>query len=163
MIVASRPGNERAHVIAVPHAVELRIGDTTIDALVNPEGSIDKDTLARFDDIAMRINAELDMTGRMSLYRAAQITHEFAKRQRQLDLERAAHWLRGQFVAEARKHEPAPDDYRETADREAWEAMAFAVLREGFATPASFAIPFPWKSRRASAKTTASRNTSRNS
>ena len=142
----------RAHVLEVPHAVALRLGDTTITALINPEGSIDKNSLALYEEIAKKINDELDATGRMNMSRASEITHETEEHQRRLDVERTAHWLRRQFVAELEKHErlsdnPAQDDYYQTPHREAWEAMAEAVLRAGAMPPADFVIPFAARQR----------------
>ena len=110
-----------------------------------------KITLARYAETAKRINAELDETGSMDLFRAGEITREVINEHwHKQEVVTTAHWLRGPFVAEARKHErpedvPAPDDYRETGQREAWEAMARFALRAGMTPPPFDANPFPWE------------------
>ena len=78
--------NNRAHVINDPYAVILCFGNTAIVASIPAtlptvaDGVGAKSATTKYGKAADRINAELDRTGRMTPYRALEITREMDDR-----------------------------------------------------------------------------------
>ena len=92
------PQGSRAHVLNDPRVsgsdtfdIKLCLGEKFILNTPYAEGAIATIVLARYHETAKRINAELDSTGHMNLFRASEIAHDvIMEHWRDLDSERNA-------------------------------------------------------------------------